>query len=295
MGWSRVAFLVLFSYAVPSAARAEPARSVTITVENKTPKYVVAPSVEMPGMPPSAFSPIQGTNKFEYKFPVSETDWFNHVNIKISWLGAFEKSLAEDKIDFHQYLTLRIRRDFPRDFWVAVYFSNDRTNNEMNSLEKNKNKKSLNDQYEVFFRSWQISNYYREARNPKDGAAKRPANDMFYAAVNLAEAGEPKNYGYVVEMSDTAEQYATESVGGPGFANLANKARANYWSDLSLVDDYVRKGDCDTAALLLSTFKKLKMQEPGAFSAYFPKTPTAIEEKEKIFTPECGKVNKVAE
>jgi hypothetical protein len=276
-----VAIVALYSaFATASSAGT---RVVTITIENQSPSFDVLPTIEAFGRPPIQFAKSAQPNTFEYKLTVSENDWFNPVDIKLLWKNAYDKYNGSARIDFDQRILLRIRRDFPDNFSVPVYFSNNRSQPEMLRLE---NMQDANQQFEVFFRGHQIASYYRDTLGPEHPYTKRAAKFFFFAAVKLAEIKD-----YFVIMSDTAERFATDAFGnqsGFNYSERANLARSFYWVDLRRIDNYVAKGDCSTARLILTTLQILKSDEPKAFDAQYGKSPTVLEEKGKLIDTKCG-------
>jgi hypothetical protein len=259
-------------------AHSEEPRFVTIVIKNETPIFEARPSIEAFGGRLESFSKTS-QSAFEYKFKVSDSDWFNPVNIKVLWKDAFEKQDGT-RTDLEQRIRLRIRRDFPDTFEFSIYFANNRSDPEMARLE---GKKNVNDQWEVFFRASQIASYYREVFGKQNKYSKRAAKLFFGAAVMLAD--EPN---YFVIMSDDADQFVQEAFdGSTSYADRANLARSVYWLDLKLVDKYVDK-DCKTAKLLLEVFRKLREDEPAAFNARYEKFPSVLGEKAKLIAAKCG-------
>jgi hypothetical protein len=258
-------------------AHADEGRTVTITVENETPEFTVVPSIAVFGGESQSFTELK-ENKFEYKFHVDASEWFNFVDIKIEWKKAFLENDGT-KSDFKQRIQLRIRRDFPDAFSVPVFFSNARSNNEMFRLE---NEQDPTDQFEVFFRAWQIAAYYRKVTGVSSSYAARASQILFYAAVALAEQRD-----YFVEMSDDAEKFVNDAFGPERFAARANLARSVYWSDLSEVDKFVAKGDCDTAHLLIQALRVLAGQHPEEFTAQYKNAPNIIDLKDQLIRTKC--------
>jgi hypothetical protein len=269
---------LLICTALSSAACADDPRTVTITIQNRTPSFVASPSIEVFGSEPQPFA-VTGPGTYQYKFPVSESDWFNIVDIKIVWANAYTNN-DSTRSDFEQRVLLRIRREFPSNFSFPIYFSNDRSQKEMSRLEQ---EKDANQQFEVFFRGWQISNYYRDTFGPQHAFTKRAAKIFFYGAVQLAETP-----AYFVKMSDEAEQFMTDAFGGSSsFSDRANVARAVYWSDLKQIDVYVGKGDCATAKMILAAFETLKSEDPNSFSAQYGNDPDVLGEKAILINSKC--------
>ncbi len=262
-----------------SAAYSDEPRTVTITIRNETPKVEVAPSIEVFGSTPKPFTPT-APGTYQYQFPVSENEWFNTVDIKINWTNSYLNNDATTS-DFEQRILLRIRRDFPANFSFPIYFSNDRSQAEMSRLE---HEHDDNQQFEVFFRGWQIANYYRDTFGAQHPFTKRAAKSFFYGAVQLAEIP-----AYFVKMSDDAERFTTEVFGGSSiFSDRANVARAVYWSDLKQIDVYVAKGDCATARMILATFQTFKSEDPAGFNAQYGKEPNVLSEKAILISRKCG-------
>jgi hypothetical protein len=251
-------------------------RFVSITIENQTPTFQVAPSIEVFGAPAHAFAEVS-PNSFSYRFKVSDSDWFNTANIKLLWKGAFETK-DRTKIDFEQRIILRLRRNFPDDFSFPIYFSNDRSQTEMSKLEHESN---ISQQFKVYFRGWQIAEFFRDANGPQHPLTKRSAKIFFGGAVRLAE--EPK---YFVIMSDEAEQFATEA--SLNVSARANLARSVYWEDTPIIDSLVAQGQCDIARSLLRALRRLKDSEPDRFAARYPGNPAILDEKERIISSRCS-------
>jgi hypothetical protein len=259
-------------------------RSVTIAIDNQTPDVDVSPSIETFGAPSQLFSKSP-SGSYEYRFKVSESEWFNNVDIKIAWKNAYLNNDGT-KSDFAQRVSLRLRRDFPDRFVFPVYFANKRSQAELTRLE---HEKDIDQQFEVFFRASQIANYYRDTLGAKHALTKRAVKLLFLAAVALAEQ---KNY-FVIMNSD-AEQMASESFGDT-YANRANLARSVYWSDLKQIDAYAAKGDCARARLLLNAFEALKSSNPAEFSAQYAGNPNVLEAKALIIAKvRCLPRNSVA-
>jgi hypothetical protein len=259
-------------------ALCEDVRTVTITVENRTPAFDVVPSIEVFGSPPKPFDKA-AQNTYVYKFEVPDSDWFKKVDIHLLWKNDF-LTANDKKDDFNQRISLRIRRDFPTNFTFPVFFSNSRSRLEMDRLEALTN---INDQFEVFFRSWQILSYYRSVLGGAHALSRRAAKILFYSAIRLAE--EPD---YFVIMSDVAEKHMVESVmDGAIYSERASQARSVYWFDLKLIDGYVKKGDCGTAQLLLAAFQSLKTEDPVAFKLRF-KGDSGVLDQKGIIVAKCA-------
>jgi hypothetical protein len=277
-----VAIVALCS-AFATASSADGTRVITITIENHTPSFEVVPIVEAFGRPPIEFNKSAQQNRFEYKLTVSENDWFIPVDIKLLWKNSYDKYDGSAKTDFEQRIVLRMRRDFPGDFLVPVFFSNNRSQSEMLRLE---NMQDPNQQFEVFFRGHQIASYFSDTLGPQHKYTKRAARFLFFAAVELAETKD-----YFVFMSDIAKRIATDAFGdqsGFNYSERANLARSFYWADLKRIDGYVAKGDCSTARLILTTLQILQAEDPRAFDAQYGKSPSVLEEKGKLIDKKCG-------
>jgi hypothetical protein len=140
------------------------------------------------------------------------------------------------------------------------------------------------DQFEVFFRSWQIAKYYRDTVGYLNPLSKRAAKILFFSAVELAE--QPK---YFVIMSEDVERYASDSFENDTlYYNIANTARSVYWFDLAQIDGYVRNGDCITAKILLNAFQSLRDSDSTAFKLRYGEDSKVLDEKSKIVTSKCS-------
>lgn len=266
----------------PSQTAFAEARTVTISIQNQTPEFTAAPSIEVFGSSSKPFT-TSAPNIYEYKFPVSDSEWFDTVDIKVLWKNAYLNNDGSYK-DFDQRVLLRIRRDFPSDFTFPIYFSNDRSQDEMSRLEHERDE---NEQFEVFFRGQQIATYYRDTFGPQHAFTKRAAKIFFYGAVKLAETP-----AYFVQMSDDAEQFIVDAFGGSSsYTARAELARSEYWNDLKQVDTYVAKGDCATARMILATFQTFKDEDPKAFAAQYGKEPTVLDDKAIIINSKCATAN----
>lgn len=256
-------------------AYGQSARTATITITNESKQHAdVDLTFEAFGNSPQPFTPVPNSNKYELKIPLSAQNWFDTIDIKILWKSAYVSN-GNSGADFEQRLVLRLRRDFPDDFSFPVFFSNDRTQKEMGRLE---NLTDINRQWEVFFRTWQIADYYRNTLGEQSSPAKRVAKDFFWSAVKLAE-----NPRYFVAMSDEAEKFASESVGGSAeFALRANVARSMYWYDVSEIDRLVRSKQCSFADSVLQEFRDLKSQQPDLFRLRYASTPNILDAKAQI-------------
>src|SRR5262245_48383961 len=104
----------------------EPGRYTTITITNRTPDVPIASFIEVTGKPLAPFEQRPGQNVWEYRFPLKDSGWFNEADIKIIWKNAYVKGDGSKK-DFEQRIALRLRYDFPSDYDVPIYFSNDRS------------------------------------------------------------------------------------------------------------------------------------------------------------------------
>jgi hypothetical protein len=253
----------------------EPGRYTTITITNQTPDVPIALFIEVTGKPLAPFKQRPGENVWEYRFPLKDSGWFNEADIKIIWKNAYVKGDASKK-DFEQRISLRLRYDFPSDYDVPIYFSNDRSQAEMDRLE---HLKDIHDQFEVFFRGGQIANFYAETTGRQHKFTQRAAKFFFWGAIRLAEYPD-----YFVIMSDEAEQMAQEAFGSTDFANRANLARSFSWEDARYVDSLVGQGKCEAARILLDALRGLAQDERGAkaFAIRHAKNPKILDEKEMI-------------
>jgi hypothetical protein len=267
---------------IANSAPCETNRYSTVTITNQTPDIPMAAVIEIYGKPPEAFKQRQGTNVWAYNFPLKDNSWFNEADIKITWKNAYLNSDGSKK-DFEQRIALRLRYDFPSDFDVPVYFSNDRTQTEMDRLE---HKNDIHDQFEVFFRGGQIANFYAETNGRTHGFTKRAALISFWAEIKLAE-----NPNYFVIMSNDTEQMTKEALGGSDWVSKrANKARSFYWEDARFVDGLVSKRKCDAARILLDTLRELSLDKTEAKRfAMRIDDPKLLDEKE-IIVAKCVSV-----
>lgn len=266
---------VIVTCFVSNAALCQTSRYTTITLTNQTPDVPMAAVIEVTGKPPAAFQQRPGKNVWEYKFPLKDSGWFNEADIKIIWKSAYLKSDGSKK-DFEQRIALRLRYDFPADFDVPIYFSNDRSQAEMDRLE---HLRDINDQFQVFFRGGQIASFYAETSGRQHKFTQRAAKFLFWAAIRLAEYPD-----YFVIMSADAEQIAQEAFGSADFANRANLARSFSWEDARYVDGLVGQGKCEAARILLDALRGLAQDENGAraFAVRHGKNPKILDEKEII-------------
>ncbi|MBI4595918.1 MAG: hypothetical protein HY730_06005 [Candidatus Tectomicrobia bacterium] len=253
-------------------------RLVSILISNQTPTYTLSPLIEVFGADAVPFKKKSDT-VFVHQFKVSQDDWFNKVNVKVVWKDAYLDT-DKKKSDLEQWIILRVRRDFPDKFSILVYFGNNRSRDELTRLE---GLSGVNEQFQVYFRAGQIVQFFRQSLGPQDALTKRAAKLWFWSAVKLAE--EPK---YFVIMSDEAERVAIEAYGGSsGLAERANAARSMYWYDLDEIDNYLARGDCATAKLILMEFKKLMDNAPNIFKIRYGKTPDVLQMKEQRIVQKC--------
>jgi len=245
-------------------------RLVTITINNGTPEFELLPSIEVFGQAPEPFIKSD-SDTFEYKFRVSDKDWFNPVDIKLVWKGDYQRSDGS-KGNLNQRISLRIRRDFPDSFSFPVFFSNSRTQSEMARLEGMKNP---NDQFEVFFRSWQIAEYFRGTLANTHPLAKRASKLFFFSSVSLAKIPD-----YVVVVSEYANQFVDDAFNNdPKYTDLYNDLESVYWFDLPKIDGYVKNGNCNTAQMVLNDLERKKDSEPLAFKLRYGDGSKVLDEK----------------
>lgn len=276
--------LSLIALGSTGVADATEARTVTITIMNQTPTVTVVPSIQTLalGSAPVLFTNTT-PNTYEYKFPIANDQWFDDVDIDLLWKNAYRNNDATTK-DFDERVILRIRRDFPASFSFPIYFSNDRSQDEMSRLE---HERDPTQQFEVALRGEQIATYYRDTFSPQHPFAKRAAKIFFYGAIKLAET-EP----YDVEMNDTAEPFIIAAFGGSSsYSDRAEVAKSKYWNDLSQIDSYAAKGDCSTANLILAAFQAKKEDDPEAFAVQYGKEPNVLDEKAAIINSKCNTTN----
>ena len=144
------------------------------------------------------------------------------------------------------------------------------------------NEKDPPDQFEVFFRGWQIAAYYRKVMGLSHPLTRRASQMFFLASTILAQ--QPR---YYVEMSDEAQQFVDDAFGHDRFAALAIVARSAYWNDLSQVDKLAADGDCDTARNLMQEFRQRASLSPEEFNAQFARAPTILDLKDELVRQKC--------
>lgn len=249
-------------------------RVCTISITNETPNFKVIPTIEIFGKTAKPFVEKSPGN-FEYKFKLLEEGWFNPADIKLVWKDADQKNDGT-KSDFTQRVVLRLRNTFPPDFTVRVFFSNDRSQKEMSRLE---HQKDDNDQWENFFRGWQIAAYYRETLAAEHPLCRRASWIFFNAADQLAERKD-----YIVEMSEDAIAFEKEAFKNKDVSGVINRAKSAYWEDLERIHKEI---DCTTARMLLTDLKNAKRKEPDLFKLRYPDVPNKLEDAEEYVESKC--------
>lgn len=256
-------------------------RYSTITIKNESRTFNLIPTIEIF---PDGPQPIteSGPNTFQYRFRLSESNWFNDANIKLTWKDAYKKNDGTT-MDFSQRVVLRLRYSFPETYAVRAFFSNDRSQNEMFRLEHLIDE---NDQWEKYFRGWQIAGYYRETSGLVHPLSRRAAKIFFEAADYLAE----NTKDYIVKMSNDAITLEHESVGStPIIESRINAANSAYWEDLERVYKLTNwPQNCVEAKLLLTDLEVRKTREPDLFTIRYPKKPAAFELAKQHVDSKCS-------
>jgi hypothetical protein len=225
-----------------------------ITVKNETPNFKLVPTIEIFGSGTYTFSENRESGAFEYRFKLSETGWFNKADIKLLWKDAYINNDGS-KTDFPQRVELRLRYSFPPSFPIRAYFNNDRSQSEMFRLE---HLSDDNDQWDKFFRGWQIAAYYRATNGLQHPLSQRATTIFFDAADRLAANIED----YIVVMSPDAITFASEAFKmTPGLAKRINNAKSVYWEDLPRLYD-LANNNCTAARILERDLRKAKSKEP---------------------------------
>jgi hypothetical protein len=259
------------------AVSADPDKVIRITVENKTPAYQLQPFIEAVGVQSEAFA-NPSPNKFEYVLRVSDKDWFHPLAIVVVWKDAYATPDSK-KSDLEQRIELRLRRRFPPNYYFPVYFSNDRSQDEMTRLEY---ARQVTQQFEVYFRSHQIATFYRGTLGPTHALTKRAAKLFFWSAIQLAETPE-----YFVNVSYEAEKFMTDAFGAKEFSERATTARSMYWHDLRQVDAFVANGECQDALLIMQALQQRKDESPAEYAERFAANPSTFDEKVRKVAAKC--------
>jgi hypothetical protein len=254
-------------------------RFTTISIINQSPDFEVSPSIQIFGQPPAGFVEAP-RNNFSYQFKLADDEWFDIADINLVWKRAYINN-DNSKSDFNQRIQLRFRYRFPQNFAFPVYFSNKRSQAEMLRLEQ---QLDPNQQWENFFRGWQIAHYYRNTNGPQYPLAQRASWMFFNAADALAEA----KYYYVV-MSDDAIKFEQDAFGDARTAIVTpriNDAKSAFWEDLSRVEGLI-PGNCPVARILLTELQKAKDNEPNLFALRYPSAPNTLDEKLVLVNSKC--------
>jgi hypothetical protein len=274
----QMVFSIISSVFLIELASATEIRVVKITIENKTPQFQVVPTIEVYGKPPSQFLGV-ADNRFEVTFPVETNDWYAVANIKITW--KHPQSVDGISDDFDQRISLRLRRSFPDSYYFPIYYSNDRSKQEMDRLE---DMGDIGDQFEVYFRGMQIARYYKANAGPKHPLTRRAAKVAFFAAVKLAE--QPK---YYVVMSDDAERIASDSQDDAMiYSKRAEEARSVYWFDLAELENYINNNKCEFAQSMIRALQDKRGSEPNLYARRYQANPLYLDAKINYVQTKCG-------
>lgn len=248
-----------------------------IKIDNKSPDFLVSPTLELFGKPPANF--IEGPrNHFEANFYLADDEWFDIADIKLEWKNAYLNNDGSKK-DFDQRIQLRFRYPFPPSFTFPVYFSNNRSQAEMLRLERQTDD---NAQWENYLRGWQIADYFRNTSGPQHPLAQRASWLFFNAADQLAE----KNEFYVV-MSDDAIAFEKEAFGNTrDVSTQITNGKSAFWQDASWVDRLV-PANCAVARILIADLQRAKDRDPALFTARYSGEPNLLNEKTTIINSKC--------
>jgi hypothetical protein len=254
---------------------------VTINIENQSPEFKLEPTVVLPSGEFGVFQDA-GSNKYSYSFKLLESDWFNTADINITWKNAYLNA-DFSQFDFVQRAELRLRYDFPKDYTMPVFFSNDRTEKEIDRLDAITDKLQ---QWQPFFRAWQIADFYSKT-SPLHRLARRSATRFLFAADVLAERDMPPPQ-FIVIMSEDAVRFAQNSkVITPALQKRIDTANSAFWEDLPSLDKIAQRGDCAIARSLLAFLQREKRDRPELFRLRYPKEPDALEQKKSIVDAKC--------
>jgi hypothetical protein len=252
-------------------------RFTTISIINQTPEFQVAPSIEIFGQPAAPFVE-QSTNNFSFRFKLADDEWFDIADIKLHWKDAYQNNDGT-KSSFDQRIQLRLRYPFPPNFTFNIYFSNKRSQVEMSRLE---HQIDDNQQWENYFRGWQIADYYRKTNDPQYPLAQRASWIFFNAADQLAEKKD-----YFVVMSPDAIAFEQEAFKDTkNVLPRINTAKSAYWEDLPWVDKLL-PANCSVARILLTDLQAQKIKEPDLFTMRYPSAPNVLNEKMTIVNSKC--------
>lgn len=281
---SRVVLLLALGAAFLSSDSAfSEDRFVTINVQNHNPEFKLVPTVVLPSTGDiGVFKEEAGSNLFSYDFKLLQSEWFDVADIILTWNGAYLNP-DNSQSNFTQRVELRLRYDFPRAYTVHAYFSNNRTEKEINRLD------AITDplqQWEPFFRSWQIADFYSKS-NPLLRLAKRSAARFLFAADVLAERESPPP-PYIVVMSEDAILFAQQSnVITPVLQSRIDTARSAFWEDLPHVDTLVQRGNCAVAKSFLSFLQNEKLQHPELYALRNPGASDLLDQKKTMVNSKC--------
>jgi hypothetical protein len=234
----------------------------------------------------------QFTNKtpkeFEYDLKLSDREWFYRVPITIIWLDAYV-SHGKPLREYRQRIVLRMRRDIPAPplYKFKMYFSNDRSDEEMRRLEKNIDTSDGDLLSELYLRGQQIAEFYSDAPGAGPALKRRAAQLWYEGAIQLAEL--PR---YFVEVSEDAVRLARQTKVDPaGIDKRVVDAQSMYWEDLELVEKMIDDGNCDGATVMLAALRDRKNKEKVYFDARKRTKRTSdelLEETERTLTRRCS-------
>jgi hypothetical protein len=254
---------------------------VTISVQNHNPEFKLVPTVVLPSGDLGVFKDA-GSNLFSYSFKLLESDWFNVADVSLTWKDAYLNP-DNSHSDFPQRAELRLRYDFPKDYTIQAYFSNNRTEKEIDRLD------AITDQlqqWEPFFRGWQIADFYSKS-NPLQRLAKRSATRFLFAADVLAERQTPPPT-YIVIMSDDAIRIGQNSkVITPALQKRIDAAKSAFWEDLPHIDKLVQRGQCTVAQSFLMFLQDEKRDHPDLYALRNPAAPDLLDQKKMILNSKC--------
>jgi hypothetical protein len=259
------------------AAFGKDQRSVTIVIQNRS-ESDLSPSIRLDSGQSLSFT-NESSNTFKANYVIDSDRWFNIVNISLLWKSAYLRS-DHMKSDLEQHFSLRLRRTFPDTIVIPVFFSNDRTMKEIARLEE---LTGDDQQYEAFFRLWQIAQFYRETFTKKHEMTRAAAAEFFKAAEKLARRSK-----HFLIMNEEATRFAIEAFETERtWAVKADTAGGLYWEDLSIAGDFAKKGNCEMAMQIVEELLTLKSAEPNRFNLAFPNQPTAFEDQSKFVNQKC--------
>jgi hypothetical protein len=262
-------------------------RTVTLILENKSNFEVSITIPPAPNEQPKTFPVSQSSPKrFEYQHNLPDGRWFNRVPITITWNNAnLRNNVALASWD--QQIVLRMRRDFPKEFYLPIFFSNDRTQSEMDRLERHIDSNNYVKLAELFLRGGQIADFYWTTVGPQNSYTRRATWLSFLGSVQLAEFRD-----YFIEVSDeitSMAEKAHENIPSKKefILDRAQKARSVYFEDVNWIGRLIDEKDCKGARVLLDSLRQMKEREGKFFELRFPKAPNLLEEKEQLVTLRC--------